>query len=227
MKPIYLIIFLLLSVLNVNAEEPPLINVSAEGIVKAKTDIARMHLDIISSELDAAAAREKTDIQMKKLLKLLKKYDIKEGSLDSSQTSISADYDYNVQPRKLIAYRANRSISFTLTNLSQLENVIQEVSKLDLVSMQQAQFSVQEERYWQDLALKAAIELAKEKAALMAQALNVQLDGLYRVTHQVNRINQPVYARSMEMKMDHVNDGSYEQKDLEISAYVDLAFRFK
>jgi uncharacterized protein YggE len=68
------------------AEDRPLIHVSAEGSIKTKPDMAQIYIDIQSSETDAEKARNNTDQQVKKLLKLLKDFEIKEGSLDSSQT---------------------------------------------------------------------------------------------------------------------------------------------
>ena len=209
------------------ADEPPLISVSAEGIIKTKTDMALISIDIHASELEAATARSKTDQQVKRLLKILQDYQLKESSLDTSQTTIYTEYDYNVKPKQLTGYRANRHISFALIDLKQLEKLIQAISKLEQATLNQIQFSVQDKHYWEDSALSNALQLAKAKAELIAQELGVELAGLYRVTHQVNRSSQPVFARAMALEMDNSEANTYQQKELEVNAFVDVSFNFK
>lgn len=230
MKPIFLAIIITVSWFMsplVSADERPLISVSAEGLVKTKADMALVHLNIDASELDAASARSKTDEQVKHLLALLKSFELKDGSLDSSQTTIYTEYDYNVKPKQLLAYRANRTISFSLTNLKQLEKLVKSISEIQLVTLNRIQFSVQDERYWEDAALSNALQLAKSKAELIAEELGVELRGLYRVTHQVSRSAPPVLARAMSMEMDKSSSNTYQQKDLELTAFVDVSFNFK
>jgi uncharacterized protein YggE len=211
----------------VQAEERPLIHVSAEGSVKTKPDMALINIDIQAAELEAEKARSKTDQQVKKLLKLLKDFELHEGSLDSSQTSIHAEYDYNEKPRQLTGYRASRQISFGLTNLTQLEALVNAVSKIELASLAHIQFSVKDPRYWEDAALSQAIESARNKAELIARELEVQLAGIYRVSHQTQRQSAPVYARAMMMEMDKSAGSSYEQKELEVNTFVEISFNFK
>lgn len=209
------------------AEERSLISVSAEGSVKTKADMALININIQASELSADIAREKTDQQVKALLKKLKDFSIKDGSLDSSQTTIYAEYDYNIKPRQLLAYRANRTVSFALVELAQLEELIQAVSKIQQASLNQIQLTVQNNRSWEDLALKEALQLAKSKAELIANEMSVKLTGIHRVSHQVNRATPPVFARAMMIEKDMGASNTYEQKELEVNAFVDVSFTFK
>lgn len=230
MRTILSLFFLLVFSLHhsiLSADERPLISVSAEGVIKTKADMALISIDIHASELEAGTARNKTDQQVKRLLKLLKDFEVKEGSLDTSQTTIYSEYDYNVKPKQLTGYRANRHVSFALIELEQLEKLIQVVSKLEQSALNQIQFSVQDNRFWEDSALSHALQLARSKAELIAQELGVELAGIYRVSHQVNRSSQPVLARAMALEMDKSVSNTYQQKELEINAYVDVSFSFK
>lgn len=224
-----LLFFLVLSLVHfsVQAGEPSVINIGAEGIVKTKADTALINIDINAAELNADKARHITDQQVSKLLSLLKEFDLKEGSLDSSQTSIYTEYDYNVKPRQLLAYRANRNVSFALVKLEQLESLVKAVSQLEHASLNQIQFSVEDIRAWEDTALKHALQIAKSKAEIIAKEMSVKLTGIHRVTHQVNRSSPPVFARAMMLEKDMGASGTYEQKDLEVTAYVDVSFTFK
>lgn len=227
MKNIILTLFIALFSASLLASDIPLINISAEGQVKTKADMANIQLSIQAIELDANQARSKADEQVKRLLSQLKKFTLKEGSLDSSHTSIHQQYDYSAQPRKLLGYQASRQVSFELSDLKQLESLIKAVSQLEYTSLNNIQFSVKDERYWEDSALSNALQLAKAKAEIIAQEMGVELAGLYRVNHQVNRSGRPGLMRSMmATEMDKSSNETYEQKDIDLSAFVEVSFKF-
>tara|TARA_R110001592_G_scaffold6853_4_gene37829 strand:+ start:803 stop:1486 length:684 start_codon:yes stop_codon:yes gene_type:complete len=209
------------------ANEKPLITINAEGKVKTHPDMAVFNLTVQTTELDANKAHSKIDSHIKDLLKRIKKFDIKEDSLDSSQTSIQAEYDYNIKPKELLAYRASRQVSFNLVDLKQLDSIVSDLSKLDFTNLNNIQFSVQDTQYYEDLALINAIQIAKQKAELIANEFGVDLGGVYKVSHQVSQNSPPVFARAMTMKMDMPESSSYEQKDIEMSAFIEVSFQIK
>jgi uncharacterized protein YggE len=224
----FLILFLLLSIsIFTQASEKPIININAEGKVKTHPDMAVFHLTLQTTELDANKAHNNIDSQVKELLKHIKKFDVKEGSLDSSQTSIQAEYDYNIKPRKLLGYSASRQLTFNLINLKQLDSLVANLSKLDYTNLNNIQFSVQDIQYYEDLALINAIQIAKQKAELIANEFGVELGGVNKISHQVNQNSPPVFARAMAMKMDMAETNSYEQKDIEMSAIIEVSFQTK
>lgn len=229
MRHFLLTVLLITLSVFVHANENPSINISAEGKVKARSDMAVFSLTVQTTELVADKAHSKIDSQVKELLKNLKKFDIKEGSLDSSQTSIQAEYDYSVQPKRHLGYRASRQISFNLVDLKQLDSLVANLSKLDHTNVNNIQFSVQDTQYFQDLALINAIQIAKQKAELIANEFGVELGKIEKVNHQVSQNSPPVFARAMamEMEMDMAKTSSYEQKDIEMSAFIEVSFQFK
>ncbi len=227
MRQILFSIFLITFAMVSQAKEVPSININAEGKVKTHPDMAVFYLNIETSALDASAAHSKIDSQVKDLLKRLKKFDVKEGSLDSSQTSIQAEYDYNIKPKKLLGYQASRQVTFNLTNLKQLDDIVSHLSNLANTNVNNIQFSVQDPQYFEDLALINAIQIAKQKAELIANEFNVELAGLNKVSHQVSHSAPPVFARAMKMDLASDQSSSYKQKDIEVSAFVEVSFRLK
>ena len=224
-----LITFLLFSIsVFCLASEKSLINISAEGKVKAQPDMAIFNLSIQTTELDAQQAHNRIDSQVKTLLKKLKKFDVKEGSLDSSQTSIQAEYDYSIKPKQLLGYRVSRQVSFNLIDLKQLDSLATTVSKLDHTNLNNIQFSVQDAQYFEDLALINAIQLAKQKAELIANEFGVDIGKLSSVSHQVSQNSPPIFARAMAMEDSMLkSNSSYEQKDLEMRAFIEVSFELK
>lgn len=210
------------------SSEKQLININAEGKVKAQPDMAIFNLTIQTTELDAQQAHTKVDSQVKELLRKLKKFDVKEGSLDSSQVSIHAEYDYQLKPKKLLGYRVSRQISFNLINLKQLQALSNTVSKLEFTSLNNIQFSVQDKHYFEDLALINAIQLAKQKAELIANEFNVSLGRLNAISHQVSQNSPPVFARAMATEDSMLkSNNTFEQKEIEMRAFIEVSFEFK
>ena len=226
MRSIFLSLFLIMFSLSIQADEVSTIHVSAEGTVKTQPDAAIINLSIQSSETEAESAMNMVDKQAKKLIKQIKGYAIKEGSFDSSQTSIQPEYDYQAKPRKLVGYRANRSISFQLTNLVQLESVINDISKSELTNINNVAFTVQDMQKFEDIALVNAINTAKQKARTIAKELDVDIKGIYKVNHHV-RNAPPTYARALSAEMDMAKKSSYEQKDIDINTNIEIEFEIK
>lgn len=223
MRTFFLLFILSVFSITAQAKEVSTIHVSAEGSVKTQPDIATINLSIHSSETDAESAMSAVDKQAKKLIKKIKTYAIKEGSFDSSQTSIQSEYNYNIKPKKLVAYRANRSISFQLSNLEQLEGVINDISQIDLTNINNVSFSVQEMQKFEDIALANAIDIAKQKARLIAAALDIEIKGIHRVNHLVRNVS-PTYARMLASDMNMERKSSYEQKDIEVNTNIEIEF---
>lgn len=210
------------------ASEKSLININAEGKVKAQPDMAVFTITIQTTEIDAQQAHNKIDSQVKDLLKKLKKFAVKEGSLDSSQTSIQAEYDYNIKPKQLLGYRVSRQVSFNLIDLKQLDSLATTVSKLDFTSLNNIEFSVQDTQHYEDLALINAIQIAKQKAELIANEFGINLGKLKNISHQVNQNASPIYARAMTMEGSMLkSNSSYEQKEIEMRAFIEVSFEIK
>lgn len=222
MRAITLSLLLLLCQAFAYAGEPATILISAEGSVKSQPDAAIIRLNTQSSELEADKAMKRVDQRIKKLLQKLTHYSIKQGSLDSSQVSIQPEYNYKTKPRTLIAYNAHREVSFHLIDLSQLEQLISDISKLDSIAINNVSFTMQDMSSLENKALINAINTAKEKASLIAENLNVDIKGIYKVNHQV-RHGQPVYAR-LNAEMDMAKSNTYMQKDIDVRTTINIEF---
>ena len=201
--------------------------VSQASEIPTRPDMAIFSLSVQTTELEANEAHRKIDSQVKDLLKHLKKFKIKDGSLDSSQTSIQADYNYNVKPKQLLGYRASRQISFNLIDLKELDSLVSQLSQLNYTNLNNIQFTVQDSQYYEDLALINAIQIAKQKAELIANEFGVELGQPYKISHQVSQNSPPVFARAMAMELASAKTSSYEQKDIEMSAFIEVSFQLK
>jgi len=208
-------------------DSTPLISVSGQGKVSAQPDQANISMQFSDINLDASKARQVVDKQVKGLLRDLKQYTIKEKSLDSSQTRIHPQYDYRQNRSELKGYQVQRTVSFILSDLDELEALIQTVSKAKAANLQPVQFSLSESDKLRKEALSKAIKQSKKTAERIADDYGVTLGKIHSVNFQSNHADRPmVRAMSMEMaSADHKS--TYEQKDLDFTANIQVSFTFE
>ena len=76
---------------------------------------------------------------------------------------------------------------------------------------------------YEDIALANAINIAKQKANLIAEELDIEIKGIHRVNH-LARHASPTYARMLSSDMNMERKSSYEQKDIEVNSNIEIEF---
>jgi len=208
-------------------ESTPLISVNGQGKVSAQPDQANVALQFSESSMDASKARQVVDKEVEKLLRKLKNYTIKENSLDSSQTQIHPQYDYHQNRSELKGYQVQRSVSFILSDLSEIEALVETISESKDARLQPLQFGVSKPAQLQNKALNKAIKQSKATAQKIAESYGVTLGKIHSVNYQSSRSNRPV-LRAMSMDIASAESApTYKQKDLDFTANIQVSFTFE
>jgi len=205
----------------------PLIHVSAEGKATAQPDQAELHLDFIAKHFEVEQAREAVDDQVKTLLKKLNRFELDTSSLDSSQTHIYPQYDYQNKQRQFIGYQVNRSVSFVLKKLEQLEDLVQAITESQVTQLNQIQFGLSDPEFTKAEALSNAIRNSRTIAQQLAEGYEVQLGGIHRASHSTTQSPRMMKTMMLQEMAADSAQSSYQQKDLEFKANVEVDFRFK
>jgi len=209
--------------------EQALIHVNAEGKSSAQPDQVELALDFSVTQLEVEPARKEVDQHVKTLLNKLKKFELDTSSLDSSQTNIYPQYDYRNNQRQFLGYQVNRKISFTLKRLEQLEDLIKVITESKLSKLTQMQFELSDSELYQTEALLNAIQNSRAVAQLIAEGYDVKLGSIHTVKHRTTQnrgVNRTMMMESAKAS-DSLHEPTYQQKDLEFKASVDVAFTFK
>lgn len=211
-------------------DELALIRVSAEGSVKAQPDQASLSVRFNDTKFDASEARKVVDKQVSTLLKGLKKFSLKENSLDSSQTNINPQYRYHKNERQFTGYQVERNVQFVLSDLSQLEALLSTITGSKAAQLGHISFGLANEGLVRQQALSKAIAKSKQVARHIAKDYGVSLGKIHSVNYQNVGAYQPraVMMKAMGAELMSADaPSSYEQKDLEFKASVNTAFTFK
>ncbi len=204
----------------------PLIEVSTSASAKALPDQAELNITFSSTKLEAEKARKLVDKRVESFLDTLKRYELEENSLDSSQTQVNPKYDYKNGQRQLTGYQVNRELSFKLNDLAQLQNLIELVTVNKASRLGRLDFTLKKPERLKRKALKKAISKAKNKAAIIANNFGVKLGSIYRVSHSDGEHRSAPKMRMMAMKADmsEAESNTYQQKEIEVHASINAAF---
>jgi len=208
--------------------ERSLIHVNAEGKSTAQPDQVELALDFSATHIEVEPAREEVDQHVQTLLNKLKQFELDTSSLDSSQTNVFPQYDYRNNQRQFLGYQVNRKISFTLKRLEQLEDLIKVITESKVSKLTQMKFGLSDSELYQTEALMNAIQNSRAVAQLIAEGYDVKLGPIHTVKHRTTQnrgVNRAMMMQA-EMASDTSSEPSYQQKDLEFKANVDVAFTF-
>jgi uncharacterized protein len=228
MRPIFIAFVLSLLASLSHAEDPALINVSANAIAKGMPDQAQLKLVFSANDFEADDARRRVAKNVQAFLKRLDRFSLAENSLDTSGTNLYPRYDYHNKQRALKDYEFTRRVSFKINDLSELDALMSVITKTKATRIDNISFGIQQPGKLQKQALRKAIKSAKQKAATIAAGFNVELGKIHRVTHHADNNSRPG-LRSMAMASEAADSPAqtYQQKELEVRAAIDVAFTFE
>ncbi len=212
---------------NVTASEQSGIRVSAIGTSSVEPELARINLSFEHTAETADIARDFTSNQVSKLLNSLKGFDIDKESMDSSQVNIAPRYNYQDGERSLEGYQVTRFVNFSLSNLEQLEPLINAITATEVSRVNTIRFDVKDASEAHAIALQNAIEKTKSAAQVIAKSYGAELGQIQYVEHNIEHSDHPapssMRAMTMEAKSADSND-TYQIKKIEFKARVSSTF---
>ncbi len=206
---------------------PHLETIGSSNIV-VEADMADVNVEVIIKAETAQAAKKQSDIAVAKFIERLQKAGVSRKLIQSANINLQPQYHYEKgQPNKLIGYSANRRVSVTVNDLSELNSIldsaleqgINRINHIALKSSKEAQYIKQ--------ARLAAIKDAQQKAAELAAGFGEDLNGVWHIRYFDQRPVQPIMMR-MSAESDNYNVAkSYQQGQVTIQDRVEVTFRLK
>ena len=206
---------------------PHLETIGSSNIV-TEADMADVNVEVIIKAETAKAAKKQSDIAVARFIDRLQKAGVSRELIQSANINLQPQYHYEKgQPNKLIGYSANRRVTVTVNDLSELNSIldtaleqgINRINHIALKSSKEAQYIKQ--------ARLAAIKDAQQKAAELAAGFGEELDGVWRIRYFDQRPVQPIMMR-MNAESDSYNVAkSYQQGQVTIQDRVEVTYRLK
>jgi hypothetical protein len=158
---------------------PPVIVVTGSAQVLATPDEATVRLGIVRQSPNAQAAQEQANLVAQEILGAIRKAGVPANQIQTASLVLSPIYaprspESREAPR-IVAYNATNTVSVRVSNLSMVGAVIDAGLKAGANQLESVQFGLRNDLPAREEALKLAVQEARSKAQVMANALGVNL----------------------------------------------------
>ena len=204
--------------------------VNGNAQIFAVPDEATVRLGIVRQSSNAQAAQEQANAVAQEILSAIGKVGVPANQIQTARLILSPVYaprspDARDAPR-IVAYNASNTISVRLENLTIVGAVIDAGLKAGANQLDGVQFGLRNDLPSREQALKQAVQEARSKAQVMADALRVNLNEVVEVAEGGVSIVRPEMAmnsRVMSMAADVNTPVSPGQ--IEVHASVSVRYR--
>lgn len=157
------------------------IQVSASDSVKVLPDMAELSLTICPQGATAQEAQAQAASELDALKAALAALGIDEKNIVASQVNIYARYDWSDYVEKIVGYQASIDITLKELTIDQANSAIPAIAGIEDTTLDGTRFyvSTYDERYQE--ALVSALQVARAKAQVLAQAAGAQLGAVANV----------------------------------------------
>jgi uncharacterized protein YggE len=171
------------------------ISVSGEGRVSVAPDMALLNIGVSAKEDTVAAANSAVQAAMDRLLSSLKADGVAEEDIQTSQFSISPEYDYQYNEQRLTGYRVTHMLQVKVRDIDRVGEVIDggveaagDLARIDSISL-----TVDDTSAMANQARELAMADAKAKAEELARLADVELGSPISISESSYNPSSAVY----------------------------------
>lgn len=171
------------SVINVTEQsaDQNMITVSGREEVKVVPDMAKVVYAVRTEASNAEECQQKNADDLNLAIETLKNLGISESSIQTSSYGMSPRYDWSSNRQTIIGYEMETTVTVTDIPMADVGNILSEsvasgVNVIDSVSY----FSIEYDESYEE-ALKLAVDMARQKAEVLAEASGRELGGVIAV----------------------------------------------
>ena len=223
-----LILCLLLS-FNVSANGTNLqgLEVTGKGSITLEPDIYTFTVTLTDRKEKAKQAKQVVDEKTNQLVSVAIKTGVKQSAIETAQMHVRPIFErYNNQhnkpsdtPIKPSAIEVSRRITFTLTDFSHYDTILEQAFELDIYNISALQYQTSKADEYYQIALDAAISDANIKAKRVAKKLNIEIGDIIYMVEQsqftpIKFVNRP---QADSMSMSHRSMPGKQQIDAKVT----------
>jgi uncharacterized protein YggE len=165
---------------------PPVLVVNGSAQILVAPDEATVRLGIVRQAPTAQAAQEQANTVAKEILNAIGKVGIPPAQIQTARLILNPIYaPRNPESReapRIVAYNASNTVSVRVDNLTLVGGVIDAGLKAGANQVEGVQFGLRNDLPSREQAIKQAVQEARSKAQVMAEALKVSLAEVLEAT---------------------------------------------
>jgi uncharacterized protein YggE len=230
MKRILIILTLIAMTVSTFAQEKPipLVNVNGEHIIKVEPDGANVNFMIITTNKDLQAAKKENDALVSKAIVFLKSQNIADKDLRTTRVDLQPYNEYVKDEKPIPMFRAQQSLTFKVSDLNTLTDLLSGLVDLGVNNIQSVQFTSSKLKELQDEAREKAMLDAKRKAIILAKAVGQKVGAAFTVNDNTStngNFPRPMYSMAYKSAdMAESGQSPIATGEIEISANVQVSF---
>jgi len=211
--------------------EMPTLTVSETGTVTHEPDTAFVTFGMETAGKSLAEAQKRNSAVMGKVMDRLRTLQIDKERIQTSSYTVSPQYrsspnrqaDAPTASPEIVGYVISNMVTVEIRALDRVATVIEEVLKIGANSFQGLHWGLRDEQAVRLNALKQAAAKAREKAAVLSEALHVKLVRVLSV-NEGGQMMRPVASMARMAMEGSAGDVPISPGELKIEATVTLVY---
>ncbi|WP_322907208.1 SIMPL domain-containing protein [Paenibacillus sp. SGZ-1009] len=205
------------------------INVSGDGKLSVKPDIAYVSIGAQTTAATAAKAQASNAQKMNKLTALLKKWSIPQSDIQTVQFYVQPNYNYNDKDgQKVTGYTAYHTLQVKYRDLDKIGQLLDDAAAAGANNVGSVNFDVENPQTYEDQVIAKAMANAAAKAGSIAKAANRTLGELLSVSESGSVMPPIVMQRSEAATSDMSAGGTSVQPGMiELNATLTVQYAMK
>lgn len=180
------------SVSSVVTQKTTTFDVTGEGKVTTKPDIATVTVGISAQAQGVRAAQDQINSIINKVTQALKQDGVDSKDIQTSNYNIHPTYDYTGGSQRITGYSANTNILIKVRNLDNVNNVIDTATANGANQISGISFDVDDKTKAQDEARQKAVSEAKKKAAEASKIAGFKLGRIINYSENFQGSPRPI-----------------------------------
>lgn len=174
------------------------LSVRGNGVVTLEADTATITLGVRSVSKDVTTAQSAVNAGIASVIEALEGAGIAPADIHTQSISIYPDYNYDDNSNPIAGYTAENMISAKTTDIEKVGAVIDAAFLAGANIFNDIAFSASDASEENDQALRLAIQHAREKAQVMAEAAGMKLGAIQSISEEEYGYygNDVVYAKA-------------------------------
>ncbi len=183
------------SVNSVTTAKTDTFNVTGEGTVDAKPDIATLNVGISAQGTTVKTVQEQINTAINKVAGAIKSLGVDQKDIQTSNYNINPTYDYTGSTQRITGYTASTNLAIKVRNLDLVNQVIDQATANGANQVGGITFDVDDKTKVEDEARQKAVEAARKKAENAAKIAGFRLGRLVNYSESFEGEPRPIPLR--------------------------------
>src|SRR3989344_889349 len=179
---------------NLPQNVPQCINVSGEGRVFLKPDIALVSLGVNTQGMKSQDVVNNNNQIMNAISKAVKDLGVEDKDIQTASYNLSPWYDYTEMGSVFRGYQLNQHVSVKIRNFDKISDILDAATSRGATSVGDLQFTVDDPIEADAEARAEAIKNAKQKAATLTNQTGLAIIKLVNISEGYAPMPQPMYG---------------------------------